>query len=365
MHQSNTTKKKKFRLSLRIYIALVSIVTICLSCCFSGVIVVIGMKILYHGVFTAQVAFAMCLMVCTLTMIIGGVTLWAGSKHLTQPLLEINNVVKQIAQGDFFVEIIRNIAARGEHRYTNEIDELAVNVNKMAIELQGMEYLRKDFMSNVSHEMKTPVAAIAGFTEILLDGGISKEEEKDYLRLVNQEAIRLSRLSGNMLRMSRLDNQVIVSKKDKVQLSEQIRKCIIVLSEKWSEREIEFEVNLEEVEIISDYDMLFQVWTNLIDNAIKYSVKAGKIYVEAKRVTDNYVEVRIRDEGIGISEENIARIFEKFYQCDASHKKDGNGLGLSIVKRIIELLHGSISCESTLTEGTTFYVSLSIELPNF
>ncbi len=361
MRESNSKRKRNLRLSLRIYIAIISIVTLCLACCISCVFVVAGMQFLYQGAFTLQVAVVMCLIVCILTILTGGIALWAGSKQLTKPLLDISNAVKQIAQGDFSVVIKRNLSARGKHKYTNEIDELADNVNKMAAELKGMDYLRKDFMSNVSHEIKTPVAAITGFTEILLDGGLSKEDEREYLRLVNQESVRLSRLSGNMLRMSRLDNQAIVFKKDMIQLDEQIRKCIIILTEKWSEREISFEINLEKIKVISDYDMLFQVWTNLIDNAIKYSGKLCRIHVYTKLLDDNHVKVCIRDEGIGISKEKIDRIFDKFYQCEESHKKNGNGLGLSIVKRIIELLHGVIDCESEINKGTTFTVVIPLK----
>ncbi|MFT4145835.1 MAG: HAMP domain-containing sensor histidine kinase [Mobilitalea sp.] len=359
-----TRSKRNFRLSLRIYIAIISIVTLCLACCISCIIVIAGMKFLYQGVFTLQVAVVMCLIVCILTMLIGGIALWAVSRQLTKSLLNISNAVKKIAQGDFSVVINCNLPARGKYKYTNEIDELTDNVNKMAAELKGMDYLRKDFMSNVSHEIKTPVAAITGFTEILLDGGLSKEDEKEYLRLVNQESVRLSRLSGNMLRMSRLDNQAIVFKKDRIQLDEQIRKCIIILTEKWSEHEISFELNLEKIKIISDYDMLFQVWINLLDNAIKYSDVVCKIYVTIKLLDDNYVKVCVRDEGIGISEEKITRIFDKFYQCEESHKKNGNGLGLSIVKRIIELLHGVIECESKIGQGTTFTVVIPL-IENF
>ena len=230
----------------------------------------------------------------------------------------------------------------------------------MVAELDGMDYMRKDFMRNVSHEIKTPIAAITGFTEILLDGNIDENERHEYLEVINNESMRISRLCENMLHMSRLDSQVIVSSVQKIRLDEQIRKCIILLSEKWSEKEIDFSINLEKVSIFSDADMLQQVWINLIDNAIKYSGDNCKIDISVKRLNDKSVAVSISDNGIGIEEKKLHKIFDKFYQCEESHKKSGSGLGLSISKRIIELLNGTIECKSKKDFGTTMVVTLFI-----
>jgi signal transduction histidine kinase len=294
-------------------------------------------------------------------MIIGGIVLWHEALYITKPIIKINDGVQKVANGDFSVQLKFKKSHRKmlEGYYSDEIDELADNFNKMARELAGMDYMRKDFMSNVSHEIKTPVTAITGFSEILLDGGLNEEEQKEYLTYLNQESLRLSRLCDNMLRMSRLDNQCIVEKKQEVKVDEQIRHCIIMLSEKWSEKNINFELQLEKYSIISDYDLLFQVWTNLIDNAIKYSNQSGSIWISIG-IEKKLLTVSIRDEGIGISKENLSKIFDKFYQCDESHKKQGSGLGLSIVKRIIELLDGTIECISEEGMGTTMTVSIPL-----
>jgi signal transduction histidine kinase len=294
-------------------------------------------------------------------MIIGGIVLWHEALYITKPIIKINDGVQKVADGDFSVQLKFKKSHRKmlEGYYSDEIDELADNFNKMARELAGMDYMRKDFMSNVSHEIKTPVTAITGFSEILLDGGLNEEEQKEYLTYLNQESLRLSRLCDNMLRMSRLDNQCIVEKKQEVKVDEQIRHCIIMLSEKWSEKNINFELQLEKYSIISDYDLLFQVWTNLIDNAIKYSNQSGSIWISIG-IEKKLLTVSIRDEGIGISKENLSKIFDKFYQCDESHKKQGSGLGLSIVKRIIELLDGKIECISEEGMGTTMTVSIPL-----
>ena len=208
---------------------------------------------------------------------------------------------------------------------------------------------------------RAQVAAITGFSEILLDGGLEDQEQKEYLTYINQESLRLSRLCENMLRLSRLDHQIIVGKKQEVTVDEQLRHCIIMLGEKWSDKDINFELQLEKCSILSDPDLLFQIWTNLIDNAIKYSRQGNTVWITSKRYKD-YLLVSIKDEGIGISAEKQCKIYDKFYQCEESHKKQGSGLRLSIVKRIVELLNASISCESEEGMGTTMTVMLPMFL---
>ena len=228
----------------------------------------------------------------------------------------------------------------------------------MVKELDSMDYMRKDFMSNVSHEIKTPISVITGFTEILIDGNLSDDERHEYLEVIYEESIRISKLCENMLKMSRLDSQVIVSNMSRIRVDEQIRKSIILLTEKWSNYYIDFSIYLDEVYITSDYDMLWQVWINLIDNAIKYSGDNSKIDISVKKSSNEVIKVIIKDNGIGIEEDKIHKVFDKFYQCEESHKKSGNGLGLSITKRIIELLNGTIECESKKGIGTTMVVTL-------
>ncbi|BBF43507.1 sensor histidine kinase [Lachnospiraceae bacterium KM106-2] len=297
-------------------------------------------------------------------MIIGGFLIAFGTRHLTAPIIEVSNAAKEIAQGNFQVEIPREEKSNPSYEYVDEIDELADHFNRMAKELNRMDYMRKEFMSNVSHEVKTPAAAITGFTEILIDGGLTEEEEKEYLALVNEESIRLSSLCENMLRMSRLDNQVIVGIKDYIRIDEQLRKAAILLSDKWQGKQIDFEVKLEENRIMTNQDLLLEVWINLIDNAIKYSNEGGSISISEYR-RENRIIVEIADEGIGMKKEKIPKIFDQFYQCEESHKKKGNGLGLSIVKRIVHMLSGEISCESEYGKGTRMTVSLPDEEHSF
>lgn len=355
------TKKRSYKVSLRFKLAVASIVILCASSLIAYFIVFIGFSYFYDGPTTNTVVLLMSLTTCAITMLIGGVALWHSASFVTNPISKISDGMQKVADGDFSVQLSFSDIHRKKQRdgSYDEISVMADNFNKMTRELSGMDYMRKDFMSNVAHEIKTPVAAITGFSEMLLDGGLSEEEQKEYLTYIYQEAQRLSRINENMLQMSRLDHQNIVDLNQEVKVDEQIRRCIILLAEKWSDREIQYELDLEKCSIVSNYDLLFQLWTNLIDNAIKYSKKECTIWITTK-IVDASLVFNIRDEGVGISKDKLSRIYDKFYQCDESHLKQGSGLGLSIVKRIVELLNGTITCDSTLGKGTVFTVMLPI-----
>ena len=349
--------QKKYTVPLRIYFAIVSIVTLCTACLLSCGLVILGTVFLYHGELTIPVVIFLCLLVCTLTMVIGGVALYYGTAYFTKPIEEVNRAVNQIAKGDFEVRVSRSRQNSKDAAYVHELDELKANVNRMGAELAGMNYMRKDFVSNVSHEIKTPVSAMMGFAEILLEDDTLSEEQREQLTLIHDEAARVSRLCENMLRMSRLENQELVTRHEQVSVDEQIRKCVILLSEKREGQEQEFDLNLPPMPINSDPDLLQQIWINLIDNAMKYSQPGTVIHILG-RSDAHGITVSVRDEGIGIPPEKQSHIFDAFYQCEESHKKDGNGLGLSIVERIIELLNGSIECRSVEGEGTEMLVKV-------
>ncbi len=353
---------RKNRISLRFKLAFASIIILCASCVIAYIIVFVGFSYFYTGPITGTAALLMCLITCAITMVLGGVALWHSASYVTNPIIDISKGVQRVADGDFTVQLSYQNKHRKQQKasYPDEITVMADNFNKMTRELYGMDYMRKDFMSNVSHEIKTPVAAITGFSEMLLDGGLSEQEQKEYLSYIYQESQRLSRMSESMLHMSRLEHQNIVNKNQEVRVDELIRRCIILLVEKWPDRDNHFELQLAECSIVSDYDLLFQLWTNLIDNAIKYSPQHSTIWITAK-VEDNSLRFVLRDEGIGISKDQLNKIYDKFYQCEESHKKHGNGLGLSIVKRIVELLNGTILCDSEVGVGTTMTVILPLK----
>ena len=195
--------QKKYRIHLRMYFAVISIVTLCAACLLSCGLVVLGTVLLYHGDLTIPVVIVLCLLVCTLTMIIGGIALYYETTYFVRPVEEVNYAVNQIAKGDFEIRVPCGQLYRKGAAYVNELDELKANVNRMGAELAGMNYMRKDFVSNVSHEIKTPVSAMMGFAEILLEDDALSDEQREHLTLIYDEAARVSRLCENMLNMSR------------------------------------------------------------------------------------------------------------------------------------------------------------------
>ncbi len=282
-------------------------------------------------------------------MFIGVVSKWA-----VGPVVSISNATKEIASGNFSVRI-------EETRRKDEIGDLQRNFNLMAKELQGNEYLKKEFISNVSHEFKTPLAVIQGYAVLLEKDGVSEEERKEYAQLIVRESEKLSNMTANILRLSKLDNQEIKARPVSFPLDEQIRQAVLLLEPKWSPRQIEFDIRLPAVQYFGDEELLSQVWINLIDNAVKYSYEKGKVRILLS-LMDNAVCVAVRDSGIGMNEETRLRVFDQFYQGDTSHAREGNGLGMSIVKRIVEMHGGKVDVESVPEQGTAVTVWLPMIL---
>ncbi len=241
----------------------------------------------------------------------------------------------------------------------SEFHELAESFNTMAKELNSTELLRKDFINEFSHEFKTPIVSIRGFAKVLQSKTASPEEETEYLQIINAETERLSRLSQNILMLCKIENQTIVSNKIKYELSEQIRQSIVLLAGEWEKKGINFDLRMDEVDFIGNKELLEQMFLNLIDNAIKFSPQQADILIDLKKESKDAV-FRITDFGEGIEEEIKRRVFDKFYQGDASHATNGNGIGLSIVQRVAQLHGGTILVDSVVGQGTTFTIKLPI-----
>ncbi len=225
--------------------------------------------------------------------------------------------------------------------------------------LKSTENLQKEFINNVSHEIKTPISSIEGFAKLLKDKNLSDNEREEYTNIIIEESERLINLTGKMLKLSKLHNQDRIINVQEVQVAEQLRKAIVLLDSKWSAKNLKINVNLQECVFYGDEELIFQVWINLLENAIKFSKQNGKIDVKTAVVNDE-INVVIRDYGIGMQEDEIENIFERFYQVDKSHSGEGSGLGLAIVKRIIELSNGKIKIESKKDKGTTITVILPV-----
>jgi signal transduction histidine kinase len=270
-------------------------------------------------------------------------------RSITEPVRRLNAATKRVAQGDFEVEVPE--VAR------DELGQLTHNFNRMTRQLKQMETLRSDFISSISHEFKTPLASIQGFARLLQNRNLPPERMEEYTRVILEETTRLTTLSSNILRLNALENQSIPHKSTEFSLDEQIRRCVLVLASAWEPRQIEFDMNLEPVQYFGDQDLLQQVWHNLIGNAIKFSYQGGKIALGLTRKRSG-IFFTCQDWGAGIAPEDAQRVFEKFYQADRSRAREGNGLGLSIVQRILSLCGGSINFESQPGKGSTFTVQL-------
>ena len=271
-----------------------------------------------------------------------------------RPVGRILDGMNRIMSGDFKTKISY---FHGEQS-GNEFDAIIKGLNDMAVELSSVETLRTDFVSNVSHELKTPLAVIQNYATILQSPELSEKERREYAKSVAEQTKQLSSLITNILKLNRLENQQIYPDKKTYNLTEQVCECLLGFERAWEEKELEIETDLDEdVMVYEDAELLSLVWNNLFSNAIKFSKKGGSIYVSVKKMEEG-IQVAVRDEGCGISPEEGKHIFERFYQGDTSHATQGNGLGLALVKKVIDIVGGSIYVQSTLGEGTTFTVSL-------
>lgn len=284
------------------------------------------------------------------SVLLGAVIALYVGQIIIRPIQNIGNAFEELSKGNFQVRV-------SEDEKVMEIREMAERFNTMVYDLSHIETLRTDFVANVSHEFKTPIAAIEGYAMLLQNQNLPQEKYDRYVEKILDNSRRLTSLSGNILMLSKLENQETILDKTEYRLDEQIRKCILMLENKWASKQIEFDMELPRQFYYGSEPLLDQVWSNIIDNAIKHSSENGRIRISVETKSE-MLRVAITDEGTGMTEEVQKHIFEKFYQGDSSRKSDGNGLGLALVKRIITLCKGKISVESAPGVGTTFVVAL-------
>ena len=268
-----------------------------------------------------------------------------------RPVRQITEAAEKIMQGDFSARV-PPIHGAG----TDGFNQIGDAINKMAEELSGTETLRTDFIANVSHELKTPLAVMGNYATMLQTPGITEEEKKEYAKAISEAARRLAQLITNILKLSKLENQQIFPQKEEFDLGEQLCQSLLQFEDIWEQKGLNIETDIEDdVRIRSDAELLSLVWNNLISNAVKFTPDGGTIGVSLKTEGDLLV-VSVSDTGCGIQPEVGQHIFEKFYQGDTSHATQGNGLGLALVKRVVDILGGEIGVRSVLGQGTTFTV---------
>ena len=288
-----------------------------------------------------------------ISVVVGTVVSFMISRFPLKPLRRVIDATNRLAAGDFSVRL----RLPGPNAFT----ELAASFNRMAEELGSIEMLRADFVDHFSHEFKTPIVSIKGFAEELKHDDLTKEQREEYLDIIIHESSRLAQLATNVLNLSRVEKQTILAARARFDLTEQVRRCVLLFESKWDQRRLNLNVELDEVTLEGDEELLSQVWLNLIDNAVKFTPEGGCVDIRLQK-NEAQAVFSIRDDGYGISEEAQRHIFDKFYQGDAGARVSaGNGLGLSIARRVVTLHGGDIRCKSEEGAGTEFLVELPLD----
>lgn len=288
-----------------------------------------------------------------ISVLLGGVISLLMSEIFLSPIKRLSEAMRQVAAGDFTVHL-------DHKKRIGEMRESFENFNTMVRALGATETLQSDFVSNVSHEFKTPINAVEGYVMLLQDGDVPETQRKEYMDRILLNTRRLSELVNNILLLSKVDNQTIAPKKTAYRLDEQLRQALLMLERKWSEKNLELDVELDSLAFQGDEALLQHVWINLMDNAIKFTPEGGMICLRCEERGENVI-VSVADSGAGMTQEEMEKIFDRFYQADGSHQGEGNGLGLALVQKIVHVCGGSISVESRPGAGSRFTVTLPKE----
>ena len=307
-----------------------------------------GLSTFLNNIFNIKIPILIELIVPSL--IIGSLVTAFMSKWFFDPIKELSHAMEKVADGDFTVRLETRSSSK-------EVREIYSGFNLMTSELNAIEILQTDFVSNVSHEFKTPINAIEGYSMLLQDNENLSEEQKQYVDKIIFNTKRLSTLVGSILLLSKIENQSIPINRTSYRLDEQIRQSIVALEPAWSQKDIEFDVEMDSIEYTGNENMMHHVWDNLIGNAVKFNPECGIVRIRLSKRSEGVV-FTVEDSGPGISDEAKKHIFDKFYQGDSSHKDEGNGLGLALVKKILAASDGEISAENLDGGGCRFTVIL-------
>lgn len=341
-------KDKRRRFSMRLYMSLLVLVELGIIVAVSGLVAWLTEYFDIPYIKLPQLAWYLIV-----SLVLGGALTSFISRWIFNPILKLSQAMGQVAKGDFGVRL-------NEEHLFGDIEEIYRNFNLMTQELGNTETIQTDFVVNVSHEFKTPINAIEGYATLLqAEEDSSPQDRRRYVEKILHNTQRLSKLVSNILLLSRVDHQAISAQGCLYRLDEQIRQSIVQLEPEWERKDIDLDVELESLEYTGNESLLLHVWDNLIGNAIKFSPQGALVGISLKREGEQAV-FRVEDCGPGIDEKSMGHIFDKFYQSDSSHKQEGNGLGLALVKQILELCGGSVSAENLPEGGCRFTVKLNM-----
>ena len=349
-------KKRRFRSMLKAinnYVVFFLTVAFAVSCCMMLFVSTLAesMGLVFNEENIGAAAKVTFLNVLLLTLLFGTIDYVRRKIMVERPVKIITEATERIMQGDFSVRV-RPMHGAGMEGF----NQIGMAINAMAAELAGTETLRTDFIANVSHELKTPLAVMGNYATMLQRPGITEEERCEYAKAISEAARKLAQLITNILKLNKLENQQIFPQPKEFDLSEQLCECLLVFEDAWEAKNLEIETDIDDdVRIKSDPELLSLVWNNLISNAVKFTPDGGTIGLSLK-TEDSSVVVQVRDTGCGMKPEVGQHIFEKFYQGDTSHATQGNGLGLALVKRVVDILNGEIGVQSVYGEGSTVTV---------
>lgn len=337
--------RQKKGMNLRLYITIYVFGVVCLAVAGASVF-----TMLLNFFIPASIQLPTALWILLSSIVLGGaITTFVGKKVLS-PITRLSAAINQVAEGDFSVQL-------KDSSRISAVQDTYTSFNLMVRGLAATETLQSDFISNVSHEFKTPINAIEGYAMLLQDEGQSPEEQRECVEKILFNTHRLSDLVGNILLLSKVDNQAIAAAPTLYRLDEQIRQAILALEHKWTAQHVDFDVELAPVTYCGNQNLMLHVWTNLIDNGIKFSPPGGVITIRLSQ-EGSRISCSILDQGPGIPAQALEHIFERFYQADSSHKDQGNGLGLALVKRILDAAHGRVTAQNCPEGGALFQVTL-------
>ena len=338
-------RRKKRGTGLGFYFTMAIFGEVCLS-----ILVGVGLILVLNRLFGVTLSIPGFIWVLVVSSALAGVIALFLNHRILRPIRNLGSAMNRVAGGDFKLRI-------DSRSKSGDIQQLYRDFNVMVAELEKTEVLQSDFVSNVSHEFKTPINAIEGYAMLLQDADGATPEQREYVDKILHNTHRLSSLIGDILLLSKVENQTIAREATVFRLDEQVRQSILSLEPRWSEKEIEFDVDLEEISYRGDARLLMHVWSNLIGNAVKFNPPNGAVRLRLVRA-DGGVVFTVEDEGPGIPPEARKHIFDKFYQGDSSHREEGNGLGLALVKRILNVCGGEIAQENLPGRGCRFTVRL-------
>ena len=353
------TKYKQFLRAVNNYLVFFLIVAFVVSCCMMLFVTVLAdtMGLVFTKDNVADAAKLTFGNVLLITFFSGTFDYFRRKQMVERPVKQIMAALDQVMQGDFSVRIAPVKEFAGETGF----NEIIKAINKMTAELAGTETLRTDFIANVSHELKTPLAVMGNYATILQQPGLPEAQRLEYAKAISESSRRLAQLITNILKLNKLENQQIFPQLDEFDLGEQLCESLLQFEDVWEKKELNIETEIQEdVRIRSDGELLSLVWNNLISNAVKFTPQQGTIGVRLRTEGDQVV-VSVSDTGCGIKPEVGQHIFEKFYQGDTSHATQGNGLGLALVKRVVDILNGEISVQSVYGRGSVFTVKFRRE----